>query len=62
MIFMNMFYWGTNQYVIQRTLGAKNLAEGQKGVLLSGFYKLTVPFMMMTLQLATFYDIHIETQ
>lgn len=47
MIFMNMFYWGTNQYVIQRTLGAKNLAEGQKGVLLSGFYKLTVPFMMM---------------
>lgn len=31
MIFMNMFYWGTNQYVIQRALGAKNLAEGQKG-------------------------------
>ncbi|WP_153720753.1 solute:sodium symporter family transporter [Sporosarcina cascadiensis] len=47
MIFMNLFYWGTNQYVIQRTLGAKNLAEGQKGVLLSGFYKLSVPFMMM---------------
>ncbi|MFC7786868.1 solute:sodium symporter family transporter [Rossellomorea sp. GCM10028870] len=47
MIFMNMFYWGTNQYVIQRTLGAKNLAEGQKGVLYSGFYKLAVPFLMM---------------
>ncbi|WP_100406929.1 solute:sodium symporter family transporter [Bacillus solitudinis] len=47
MILMNMFYWGTNQYVIQRTLGAKNLAEGQKGVLYSGFYKLTVPFLMM---------------
>lgn len=47
MIFANLFYWGTNQYVIQRTLGAKNLAEGQKGVLLSGYFKLLVPFMMM---------------
>ena len=47
MILANMFYWGTNQYVIQRTLGAKNLAEGQKGVLLSGFFKLLVPFFMM---------------
>ncbi|MFK7915434.1 MAG: solute:sodium symporter family transporter [Pseudomonadales bacterium] len=47
MILANLFYWGTNQYVIQRTLGAKNLAEGQKGVLLSGFFKLLVPFFMM---------------
>ena len=47
MILANLFYWGTNQYVIQRTLGAKNLAEGQKGVLLSGFLKLLVPFFMM---------------
>ena len=31
MLLANLFYWGTNQYVIQRTLGAKNLAEGQKG-------------------------------
>ena len=47
MIFANLFYWCTNQYVIQRTLGAKNLAEGQKGVLLSGYFKLLVPFLMM---------------
>ncbi|WP_337019571.1 solute:sodium symporter family transporter [Oceanobacillus massiliensis] len=47
MLFMNLFYWGTNQYVIQRTLGAKSLAEGQKGVLLTGFLKILVPFMMM---------------
>lgn len=47
MIFANLFYWGTNQYVIQRTLGAANLAEGQKGVLFSGYFKLLVPFMMM---------------
>jgi len=47
MIFANLLYWGTNQYVIQRTLGAANLKEGQKGVILSGFYKLLVPFLMM---------------
>ncbi|WP_258319766.1 solute:sodium symporter family transporter [Qipengyuania flava] len=47
MIFANLFYWCTNQYVIQRTLGAQSLAEGQKGVLASGFFKLMVPFMMM---------------
>lgn len=47
MIFANLFYWGTNQYVIQRTLGAASLKEGQKGVILSGYYKLLVPFMMM---------------
>ncbi|MGD6878332.1 solute:sodium symporter family transporter [Bacillus infantis] len=47
MIFANLFYWASNQYVIQRTLGAKNLAEGQKGVMISGFYKLLVPVFMM---------------
>jgi SSS family solute:Na+ symporter len=47
MIFANLFYWCTNQYVIQRTLGAKNLAEGQKGVLFSGFFKVMVPLIMM---------------
>ena len=47
MIFANLFYWCTNQYVIQRTLGAQNLAEGQKGVLYSGFFKIMVPFLMM---------------
>ncbi|WP_439105785.1 solute:sodium symporter family transporter [Congregibacter sp.] len=47
MILANLFYWCTNQYVIQRVLGARNLAAGQKGVLLSGFFKVLVPFFMM---------------
>lgn len=47
MIFANLFYWGTNQYAIQRTLGAESLAEGQKGALLTGFLKILVPFLMM---------------
>ncbi len=47
MLLANLFYWGTNQYVIQRTLGARSLAEGQKGVLISGFFKMLIPFFMM---------------
>lgn len=47
MVFANLFYWCTNQYVIQRTLAAKSLAEGQKGVLFSGFFKVLVPLLMM---------------
>ena len=47
MIIANLFYWCTNQYVIQRSLAARNLAEGQKGVLLSGFMKVLIPFFMM---------------
>ncbi|MHA6259789.1 solute:sodium symporter family transporter [Sporosarcina sp. CAU 1771] len=40
MLFNNLFYWTTNQTIIQRTLGAKNLAEGQKGVLFAGLIKV----------------------
>ena len=47
MVFANLFYWGTNQVLIQRTLGAKNLAEGQKGVLLSGFLKVMIPIILV---------------
>ncbi len=47
MILANMFYWGTNQAIIQRCLGAKSLAEAQKGVLLAGFFKLFVPLVML---------------
>ncbi|MGL5990132.1 MAG: solute:sodium symporter family transporter [Plesiomonas sp.] len=47
MIFANLFYWCTNQATIQRTLAAKNLAEGQKGVLFTGFIKILVPLVML---------------
>lgn len=47
MLCANMFYWCTNQMIIQRTLGAKSLAESQKGVLLAGSIKLLVPLVMV---------------
>lgn len=47
MIFANLAYWGTNQYVIQRSLAAESLSAGQKGVLIAGFFKLLIPFFVM---------------
>lgn len=55
MIYANLFYWGTNQYVIQRALGAENLKEGQKGVLITGFFKVLVPIFMMVPGIAAFH-------
>ncbi|WP_370980807.1 sodium/solute symporter [Agaribacterium sp. ZY112] len=43
----NMFYWGFNQYIIQRTLGSKSLAEGQKGIIFAAMLKLVVPFVVV---------------
>lgn len=44
---LNLFYWTTNQQIIQRTFGASSLAEGQKGVLLTGALKLLGPFYLV---------------
>lgn len=44
---INFFYWTTNQQIIQRTLGASSLAEGQKGVLLTGALKLFGPLYLV---------------
>ncbi len=46
-LLLNMFYWTTNQQIIQRTFGASSLAEGQKGVLLTGFLKLFGPLYLV---------------
>jgi solute:Na+ symporter, SSS family len=43
----NLYYWGFNQYIIQRTLAAKSLREAQKGILLAAFLKLLIPLIVV---------------
>ncbi|NLP59488.1 sodium/solute symporter, partial [Lutibacter sp. B1] len=43
----NLYYWGFNQYIIQRTLAAKSLREAQKGILLAAFLKLIIPLIVV---------------
>jgi len=43
----NLYYWGFNQYIIQRTLAAKSLEESQKGILLAAVLKLIIPLIVV---------------
>lgn len=42
----NLYYWGFNQYIIQRTLAAKSLKEAQRGIAFAAFLKLLIPFIV----------------
>ena len=43
----NIFYWGCNQFITQRTLAAKDIWHGQMGVVFAGFLKLLVPVLVV---------------
>src|SRR5476649_905326 len=47
LVLVNTFYWCTNQGIVQRTLAAKNLAEGQKGALLTALLKMLDPLILV---------------
>lgn len=46
-LLINLFYWCTNQAIVQRALGARSLAESQKGVLVAGFLKMAGVLMLV---------------
>jgi solute:Na+ symporter, SSS family len=43
----NLYYWGLNQYITQRTLAAKTLRAGQMGVMFAAALKLLIPFIIV---------------
>ncbi|RMG84579.1 MAG: sodium/glucose cotransporter [Bacteroidetes bacterium] len=43
----NLYYWGNNQYIIQRSLAAKNLSEAQKGTAFAAFMKILLPIIVV---------------
>lgn len=47
MMIAQMYYWGTNQSILQRVFGAKSLKEGQKGVMLAAFVKFLIPIIVV---------------
>jgi SSS family solute:Na+ symporter len=46
-ILLGFYYWTINQFVVQRTLGAKTLRQGQVGAFFAGFLKLPNIFLMI---------------
>ena len=50
----NLYYWGFNQYIIQRALAAKSLREAQKGLVFAGFLKLFIPVFVVVPGIITY--------
>jgi SSS family solute:Na+ symporter len=46
-ILLGFYYFGINQFVVQRTLGAKSLQQGQLGAVFAGFLKLPNLFILI---------------
>lgn len=43
----NLYYWGCNQYIIQRALAAKNIKEAQSGLVFAAFLKILLPLIVV---------------
>ncbi len=50
----NLYYWGSNQYIIQRALAARNIKEAQKGMAFAAFVKLFLPLLVVIPGIAAF--------
>ena len=46
-LLLGFYFWGTNQYITQRTLAAKSVRQGQWGSMFAGFLKLGTLFIMV---------------
>ncbi len=46
-VLLHLYYWCTNQFIVQRAFGAKSLSQGQKGVLFAAAMKLMGPFYLI---------------
>ncbi|MEZ6046513.1 MAG: sodium/solute symporter [Planctomycetaceae bacterium] len=52
---MHCYYWGTNQFIVQRSLGARSDIEARSGIVAAGFLKLLIPFFAIGTGVAAFY-------
>ena len=55
LMFMHCFYWGTNQFIVQRALAATSDREARVGIIAAGFLKLLIPFFAIATGVAAYY-------
>lgn len=51
---IGLWYWCTDQYIVQRILGAKNLTEARRGTIAAAFFKLLPVFIFIIPGIITF--------
>jgi SSS family solute:Na+ symporter len=47
MLFIHLFYWGTNMVIAQRALAAKSMREAQKGIYAAAAFKMVIPLIVV---------------
>jgi SSS family solute:Na+ symporter len=52
---LHFYYWGANQFIVQRALAAKSDKEARMGIITAGFFKLLIPFISIGTGIAAFY-------
>ena len=55
LMILHFYYWGTNQFIVQRALAARSDREARIGIIVAGFFKLLIPFMSIGGGIAAFY-------
>ncbi len=53
-------YWATNQYIVQRALGAKSGWDARVGIISAGFFKLLIPFICVVPGIAAGYILNLD--
>ncbi|MFN0056207.1 MAG: SLC5 family protein [Planctomycetales bacterium] len=62
LMILHFYYWGTNQFMVQRALGAKTGWDGRMGIIVAGFFKLLIPFLCIVPGMAAGYILTIDAQ
>lgn len=60
LMLQHFYYWGTNQFMVQRALGAKSGWDGRMGIIAAGFFKLAIPFISIVPGMAAAYIVKID--
>ncbi|MBI3837516.1 MAG: sodium/solute symporter [Planctomycetia bacterium] len=59
---LHFYYWGTNQFMVQRALGAKTGWDARLGTIVAGFFKLAIPFLCIVPGMAAGYILSINAE
>jgi SSS family solute:Na+ symporter len=52
---LHFYYWGANQFIVQRALAGRSDRETRFGIIVAGFFKLLIPFFSIAAGTAAYY-------
>jgi SSS family solute:Na+ symporter len=62
LMILHFNYWGTNQFIVQRALGARSGWDARLGVITAGFFKLLIPLLCIVPGMAAVHILSVDPQ